>query len=770
MSKVFLFGHTGSINRGCEAIVRSTIKLLKNAGIYDIYLVSSETTYDHRLGVDKLCFYTPIKKLARFSLVRIIFGIYKKLTTNAIPLEKQRIKHILNKIDKDDVVLVIGGDTYCYEKPYHLFAYNKLFHKRGAKVVLWSCSIENDLIDKDVLDDLNRYDYIFPREIITYNTLLKAGIPSEKIIQMSDSAFNLDTRKVTEFSVERNTVGINVSPIVIENTNVLSAVKSLIQYIIDNTDMNVLLIPHVYDNGVQDDLLLKKIKGYFTDNRVQVINKFYSCEEIKYIISKCRFFIGARTHATIAAYSTCVPTLVLGYSVKSRGIATDLFDTEDGYVVLYNKVINEDTLIYAFNNIMKNELGIKECLNKKMPEYALLGDKAATKIFQMGIWKKRSRLFYEESSCSGCGACALSCPKKCIEMKKDQEGFWYPHIDCEKCVDCGLCEKVCHCKGLPKLKNVQKVYGAYNKDKQIREKSSSGGIFNILAQKVLEREGVVFGAAFNEDFSVYHKYVTSKENLSELMGSKYVESKLGESYKQVKEFLQNERWVLFSGTPCQVAGLLKYLGKDYEKLITMDFICHGVPSASVWGKYISDWQEEKKSKLINVNFRNKTYGWKIFSLKLDFNNNTTYIGKVVVDKYLRAFINDICLRPSCYNCNTKGEKRVADITVGDFWNIQDVKSGFDEDLGTSLIIIRSDIADGFFESVNDSLEYFETDINCITKAQPSFTCSVTKKPLRNKFFRDLKNRPVKQVVEKYCGTSITSKIRRKTANLFFRER
>ncbi len=766
MSKVFLFGHTGSINRGCEAIIRSTIKLLKNAGIYDIYLVSSETNYDKRLGVDKLCFYTPIKKLPKFSLSRIIFGTYKKLTNNAVPLEKQRIKHILDHIDRDDIVLVVGGDTYCYKKPYHLFAYNKLFRKKGAKVVLWSCSVEEKLIDSEMLDDLNGYDYIFPREIITYNNLIKSGISNEKLILMSDSAFNLDTRNVLEYNLEENTVGINISPIVAENVKVLSAVKSLIQYIIDNTDMNVLLIPHVYDKGIQDDLLLKEIKHYFADERVGIVNEFYSCEEIKYIISKCKVFIGARTHATIAAYSTCVPTLTLGYSVKSRGIATDLFGTENGYVILYDKVSNDDVLISAFNNIVENEIKIRECLKDKMPQYMALGENAASKIFQMGTWKK-NKVFYNEFSCSGCGACALSCPQKCIEMKQNEEGFLYPYIDNERCVNCGLCQKVCHCKGLPQLKTTKNVLGAYNKNEQIRRNSSSGGIFNTLAQKILEREGVVFGAAFNDDFSVSHKYVTTKESLWELMGSKYVESKLGECYKQVKEFLENERWVLFSGTPCQVTGLFKYLGKEYEKLVTMDFICHGIPSPYAWEKYISEWQKEKKSKLTKVNFRNKTYGWKTYSLKLDFDNNTTYIGKAGVDEYLRAFINDICLRPSCYNCNAKGEKRVADITVGDFWNISDLKPEFADDMGTSLIITRSNVANELLNSVNDCLEYFETDINCITKAQHSFAYSATKKPLRNNFLRDLKNKPFKFVVKKYCGTNIKSKIRRKIANLFF---
>ena len=275
----------------------------------------------------------------------------------------------------------------------------------------------------------------------------------------------------------------------------------------------------------------------------------------------------------------------------------------------------------------------------------------------------------DKTKCSGCHACANACPKNCISMVSDEEGFWYPQVNKEKCIDCGLCEKVC-----PIIHKWQSddsltttAMAAINLNEEIRLKSSSGGIFTLIAEKIIDQGGVVFGAAFSDDFkSVQHICVDNIADLDKLRGSKYVQSKIGDTYKQAKEYLDSGRKVLFSGTPCQIGGLYSYLRKPYENLLTQDIICHGVPSPMVWEKYVEEHERKISSKANKVTFRNKKNGWKAYSVFIGFENRKQYLKEHSADMYIKAFLSDICLRPSCFDCQFKGIKRHADITLTDF--------------------------------------------------------------------------------------------------------
>ena len=762
MSKVFLYGHTGSTNRGCEAIVRSTIKLLKQQGISDIFLIMPQENMEKKLGIDKLCYCIQEKKIYRYSLPNIIWGIYKKITKDMIPSTKLRLKPILKKIDKDDIVLFIGGDTYCYDKPCNLYAAHKILKRKGAKTILWSCSIEDDLIDDELKSDLLSYDYIFPREIISYNNLINCGIPKDNIIKMSDSAFNLESKKIESFTLKENTVGINISPIVLENKKLLSYINKLVEHIIDNMGMNVLLIPHVYDLERIDGEVLAKIKENFKDDsRVEIIKDNYTCEQLKFVISQCRFFLGARTHATIAAYSSCVPTFVIGYSVKSRGIARDLFDDEKGLMVLYDEIENESMLIQIFDDFVKQEAELKLKLINRMPAYKNSGTLAAKKIFDMGKWAEK-KIYFEKYSCSGCGACIQKCPQKCIEMIRDDEGFCYPQLnDTSKCTNCGLCENVCHCKNQSGCNDLHICYGAYNTNEDIRAKSSSGGVFYSIASKIIENNGVVFGAAFNTEFMVEHIYIDQKEDLYKIMGSKYVESNLNNCYSKVKEFLNNKTLVLFSGTPCQIEGLKKYLGKDYDNLIMVDFICHGVPSSKVWKKYLNFQKEKNCSDIKDISFRNKTYGWKNYSLSIEFENGNKFLEKVDENYYLRGFIGDFYLRPSCYNCSAKGTKSSADITLADFWHIEKTNEIRNDNRGISIVMIHSDKAIKLLEKVKDEFVLFKTNVNDVIKYQPSLINSSEYNNFRSIFFKKLEKYNLYKLMRLFLVNSFFVKVRKK---------
>ena len=296
-----------------------------------------------------------------------------------------------------------------------------------------------------------------------------------------------------------------------------------------------------------------------------------------------------------------------------------------------------------------------------------------------------------KKDCCGCFACYNICPKECISMLKDSEGFSYPQIDSKKCIECNLCEKVCpiinrYVEGEDKLEG----YYGYINDDNIRLGSSSGGIFSAIADYVIENKGIVIGASFDDNFAVKHSIIESKRDLWKLRGSKYVQSEINDIFKCVRDFLDDNRLVLFTGTPCQVAGLKKYLQKKYDNLYTVDILCHGVPSPKVWSKYINEKEKEYGSKIFKINFRNKDEGWNNFSLKINFENGAIYKNNIKNDLYLKFFLNHLSLRPSCHSCKFKSLNRASDLTIGDAWGIDKIDSSINSYNGVSLVIVHSE--------------------------------------------------------------------------------
>jgi len=360
--------------------------------------------------------------------------------------------------------------------------------------------------------------------------------------------------------------------------------------------------------------------------------------------------------------------------------------------------------------------------------------------------------------CTGCHACTNICPKKCIFMKDDNEGFLYPIVDYNICIKCKRCVNVCPINNNIKSYNTPIAYACYNKDENIRLNSSSGGIFSLLAEKMIDRGGVVFGAVFNDNFEVEHKYIETKENIELLRGSKYVQSKIGTSYRQVKDFLESGREVLFSGTPCQIAGLKNYLVKAYSNLLTVDLICHGVPSPYVWQKYIKFRENKAGSEISKITFRNKKMGWKQFSVSFLFKNNTEYNKIYSNDLYMTAFLKNISLRPSCYNCRFKTLNRPSDITLADFWGVQNIFPEIDDDKGASLIFINSQLGEKIYSEILDNIVYKEVDILDAVK----YNSAAIKSPLphinREKFINDINIYTFDKLVNKYCKDRISIKL------------
>lgn len=383
-----------------------------------------------------------------------------------------------------------------------------------------------------------------------------------------------------------------------------------------------------------------------------------------------------------------------------------------------------------------------------------------------------------KEQCCGCSACLHICPKHSITFNEDKEGFLYPKVDTSTCIDCGLCEKVCPVLNQDEERIPLRVYAAKHTDDEVRMKSSSGGIFTLLADQIIDKGGVVFGARFNENWEVVHDYTETKEGLAPFRGSKYVQSNIGNSYKQVEEFLKTGREVMFTGTPCQVSGLKKFLRKDYENLLTVDFVCHGVPSPMVWRKYLEEeiarqgddgkntvLPSSKVSPVVTgVNFRDKSTGWKKFSFVLNFSKasaegeqNSVLSSVFTENAYMNAFLLNLSLRPSCYACPAKGGKSGADITIGDFWGIEKCLPKFDDDRGTSLICINNDRLVNILDliSVKELLEY-----KSILKDNSCIRYSVDMPVNRGYFYACLSSGPFSQALSKAVNPSLIYRARR----------
>ncbi|WP_099205069.1 polysaccharide pyruvyl transferase family protein [Scatolibacter rhodanostii] len=383
--KIGCYFHSGSENHGCEAIIRATNSILGNTG--EVVVYSFNKQQDQKYRVNEQIAIKEIKKFHKWSLSHIFYYILKKVIRTNKYLIEHTYRPLLN--DKVDVALSVGGDTYCYNQSWkELKDINSALKLKGVKTVLWGCSIEPDLLKESaVIEDMNQYSLILARESITYESLLKAEIKHVKL--RPDPAFALKSILLdlpTGF-IEGNTVGINVSPMIISNEGdkniTMTNYIALMKYILNYTDMNIALIPHVVWESNNDLIPLKELYLLFKNTKRVVLIPDCNAKELKGYISRCRMFIGARTHATIAAYSTNVPTLVVGYSVKAKGIARDIFGTDEDYVIPVQSLQREEDLTKSFEWLQKNENNIRRHLESIMPLYCQEAFKSKDEIDQL---------------------------------------------------------------------------------------------------------------------------------------------------------------------------------------------------------------------------------------------------------------------------------------------------------------------------------------------------------------------------------------------------
>ena len=338
----------------------------------------------------------------------------------------------------------------------------------------------------------------------------------------------------------------------------------------------------------------------------------------------------------------------------------------------------------------------------------------------------------DKSLCCGCTACVCACPAQCIVMRRDREGFDYPVPNPDLCLNCGLCEKICPVLNPGEKGNAKAAYAARNEDALLR--SSSGGVFPVIAEKFVTGGGEVCGAQLDEECKVVHSFVDRKEDLQKIRGSKYVQSELYSIFDDVRAELDNGQKVLFSGTPCQIAGLKAFLRKDYAGLYLVDIACHGVPSPGLWEKYKAVMETRHGFKLKSVDFRDKSDGWRHYNIRYVFQSKEVLVPRMD-DPYMALFLQDMTLRPSCYECRFRKGNSGSDLTLADLWSVEGTCPQMNDDRGVSAVLINTDKGRELFESVADMLVSSEITSDAARKENGGFTGAIVLPEKRTEFFK-----------------------------------
>lgn len=348
----------------------------------------------------------------------------------------------------------------------------------------------------------------------------------------------------------------------------------------------------------------------------------------------------------------------------------------------------------------------------------------------------------DKYNCCGCSACAQRCPEQCIIMQEDVEGFIYPHIDADACINCGICEKVCPVLNQSAEHKPKECYAAKNPDEEMRDKSSSGGIFTPIAVSIIKDGGIIFGAKYNAEWEVIHASAQTLNEIDVFRGSKYVQSRIGTTFTEVERYLKEGRKVLFSGTPCQIAGLHKFLRKKYDTLCTVDVVCHGTPSPMIWRDYVKHLQ---MNGVKGIRMKDKSTGWRNYSFTLiDENGKPTFTERASTNKFLMAFTRNLTLRPSCFKCPAKAGKSGSDITLADFWGIEKLIPQIDDNKGTSFICANTSKGESILKSLN-----IELTTVCYDTSVPYNPCiyqSTSEPPNRTCFWKEYQQQGIQALL------------------------
>lgn len=364
----------------------------------------------------------------------------------------------------------------------------------------------------------------------------------------------------------------------------------------------------------------------------------------------------------------------------------------------------------------------------------------------------------DKKECTGCTACMATCPKQCITMKEDEEGFLYPRVNKDLCNGCGACNRVCPVQS-PILEEPfeQKAVLFQHKDDMILRESTSGGLFTALATWVIAHGGVVYGAAYDERFVIRHIGIDSADGLRRFRNSKYAQSAVGDSFVEVRGLLRTGRWVLFSGTPCQLEGLHKYLRCEYDTLVTVDVVCHACPSPLVFRKYIETVAGWDMNNIKDIRFRDKAYGYKYSVMSFVGKDGYIYKEGIDTDVMLRAFFNNISPRPSCFACPAKKRYRKTDFTIWDCFDVDKFSRELDNDKGVTRALIHTEKGRRIWEDVKQEGIVKLIGADAAVEGVKEMVKSVEMNPLRDAFFHDLNTLPADECFNQYFPVTLRHK-------------
>lgn len=359
----------------------------------------------------------------------------------------------------------------------------------------------------------------------------------------------------------------------------------------------------------------------------------------------------------------------------------------------------------------------------------------------------------KKQDCCGCYGCMQACPTKAITMCQDNEGFVYPKVDRLKCINCGKCERVCPVVHPVEVFKESSVYAAYRTDFTKRLKSQSGGLYAVLAESIMQRNGVVCGAAFDENWKLHHCFAENEQELQAQLGSKYVQSEIGDTFIRTREYLNQGKLVLFSGTPCQIQGLKRFIGKEYENLYTVDLICHGVPSPGVWEKYLQEFLHGRElHRFVQKNKQKKN--------RIEYHLKN---GKVLKDAYednpySKAFYKNLFLRPSCHECRFKGVDRCSDITIGDFWGLEKFHPEFTDQYGISAVLVHTAKGNLLLENIKSEIKLVSATSDMLLEQNPCVMASSLPSEKRAVFFDKWKTDGVIQTIDRIYRITTLEKL------------
>ena len=737
--KILIYGVSTFKNRGVEAIINSTLGQIDTKD-YDITLASYDLPYNSNKYTDKVKYVDHYRMNDLNKEEQELEKKYQNMPFDYNNFELLYQRDVVKAIEDSDICISAGGDNYCYNPCTWLYALDKKSRSLGKKTVLWGSSLFEEIDDLELIENLNNFDVLVIRESLTLDAI-KNYVDPKKIIFAKDPAFSMPTTKVELnewYEKNKDFMILNVSPLTIKNETGYKAVVDLLKYVLKNTKYSICLLPHVTTEDCNDLDILNELKKEFSNNkRVYLEENEYDCRELKYIISKSKLVVAARTHASIAAYSTCVPTLVIGYSVKAKGIAKDLFGSYDDYVINSSDLTSE-LLIDKFNFINNNREKIINTLQEQMPKIK----KETSTIFEKVIEKlekQEQEIICHKDNCIGCGVCATVCPVNAITMQENKEGFVYPKIDLKKCIHCNKCRSTCPILNKEKTKEFEReVYAIKNNNLEERKKSTSGGVFSILAKNILSKKGIVYGCEMINN-KAKHIRITKVNELDKIRGSKYIQSSIMDTYKLLKKDLDNKKQVLFSGTPCQIGAIKAFLGKEYSNLITVSVMCHGVMSYKLLELHLSNLKNKYNSKITEWNFRNKQPNpWNVSSVSYKVGDSKK-VFSFMDDDLMLLYLKNVVLRENCYKCEYKEKNNVADLIIADYWGIEVVNKDFFDANGVSAVIINSQKGKKFYNSINIEkyAEVTNGNFEDVYKYNPAYNKQVECIINRKKYLSDL---------------------------------